>query len=119
MKWPDEDSAFHSHQDWTMVDGTTGTGTVNVWCPLVDATLDNGTLRVAPGSHRMLDAVRCSPMPPSGDQNPGWQVGWQEMLPVEVRVGQVLIFDHATPHSSGPNTTDVRVAVGRRGVQAT
>lgn len=105
MKWPDEDSAFHSHQDWTMVDESRYR-TVNVWCPLDDTSVDNGTLRVVPGSHRLLDAVRCSPMPPSGYQNPGWQVGWQEMLPIEVRAGQVVVFDHAVLHSSGPNTTD-------------
>lgn len=105
MKWPDEDSAFHSHQDWTMVDETRYR-TVNVWCPLGDTTVDNGALRLAPGSHMVLDSIRCSPMPPVGYQNPGWAVGWQEMHPVEVRAGQVVIFDHAVLHSSGPNTTE-------------
>ncbi|MGB6057843.1 MAG: phytanoyl-CoA dioxygenase family protein [Microthrixaceae bacterium] len=111
MKWPDEDSAFNSHQDWTMVDETRFR-TVNVWCPLVDTSSHNGALRVLPGSHKVLDAIRCSPMPPAGCESPGWQVGWEEMVPVEVKAGQALVFDHSLLHSSGPNFSDsVRPAV--------
>lgn len=106
MKWPDEDSAFNAHQDWTMVDEARFR-TVNVWCPLVDTDANNGALRVLPGSHRVLDAIRCSPMPPAGCESPGWQVRWDEMDPVEVRAGQALVFDHALLHSSGPNFSDV------------
>ena len=105
-KWPDEDSAFHTHQDWTMVDEHRFR-TVNVWCPLVDTHVGNGAMRVLPGSHRVLRAIRCSPMPPAGSESPGWQVGWAEMDPVPVRAGQALIFDHAILHSSGPNDSDV------------
>lgn len=102
MKWPDEDSAFHTHQDWTMVDEQRYR-TVNAWCPLVDTDESNGALRVLPGSHRVLRAIRCSPMPPQGSESPGWQVGWEEMVAVPVAAGQALIFDHAVLHSSGPN----------------
>lgn len=102
MKWPDPDSAFHTHQDWTMVDESRYR-TINVWCPLTDTDARNGALRVLPGSHRVLRAVRCSPMPPTGCESPGWKVGWEEMEPVEMRAGQALVFDHALLHSSGPN----------------
>lgn len=102
MKWPDADSAFQTHQDWTMVDEAKFR-TVNVWCPLVDSTVANGAMRVLPGSHNVLRALRCSPMPPVGYQNPGWSLSWEDMAVVQVRRGEALVFDHALLHSSGPN----------------
>lgn len=102
MKWADDDSAFHSHQDWSMVDESRYR-TVNVWCPLVDVEPGNGALCVLPGSHRVLDAIRCSPMPPNGFESAGWEVDWSEMQPIPVRRGQVVVMDHAVLHSSGPN----------------
>ncbi len=102
MKWAGTDSAFHSHQDWSMVDESRYR-TVNVWCPLVDVEPANGALCVLPGSHRVLDAIRCSPMPPSGFESAGWEVDWSEMQPIPVRRGQVVVMDHAVLHSSGPN----------------
>lgn len=105
IKWPDPGSMFPSHQDWNMVDESRFRS-VNIFCPLVDATAENGALRVLPGSHRVLTPIRCSPMPPTGCESVGWQVGPDEMEVVEVRVGQVLVFDHALLHCSAPNLTD-------------
>lgn len=102
MKWADPTSAFHTHQDWTMVDET-AYRTVNVWCPLVDTTEHNGAMRVLPGSHKVLSAIRCSPMPPEGFESAGWQIGPDEMDAVEVEAGQAIVFDHALLHGSGAN----------------
>lgn len=105
VKWVDGDSSFPSHQDWNMVDEGLHRS-LNVFVPLVDATEANGALRVLPGSHRVLRPIRCSPMPPAGCESAGWRVTPEEMEVVELRRGQVLVFDHALLHCSAPNTTD-------------
>lgn len=104
VKWPTEDSAFHTHQDWTMVDEERFR-TVNVWCPLVDTDEENGAFAVLPGSHHVLRAIRCSPMPPTTYASPGWQVSHTDMVKIPVRAGQAVVFDHALLHSSPPNAT--------------
>lgn len=110
LKFPGEDSGFLAHQDWTLVDESRYRS-VNVWCPLVDSDVANGTLRVLPGSHLHLRAVRCDPTYPSDYRSVGWDVRHEEMVPVPVRAGQALIFDHRLLHCSGPNlSADARPA---------
>lgn len=106
VKWPGEDSAFHTHQDWNMV-AEDRYRTVNVWCPLVDTDEGNGALAVLPHSHRHLGAIRCSPVPPESHRSPGWDVTYDDMVKVPVRAGQAIVFDHALLHSSPPNLTSV------------
>ena len=43
IKSPGEDSIMDVHQDMTLVDESEFTG-INIWCPLVDLTDDNGLL---------------------------------------------------------------------------
>ena len=105
VKWVDGDTSFPSHQDWNMVDEDRHRS-MNVFVPLVDMDASNGALRVLPGSHRALEHVRCSPMPPEGCESVGWTVTPDEMDVVALRRGQVLVFDHALLHCSAPNTTD-------------
>ena len=105
MKFPGDDSGFVVHQDWKMVDERRFRG-INVWCPLVDTDEGNGGLLVLPGSHRQLNAVRCGPDFPTSYQAPGLSVTWDQMLPVPVRAGQALLFDHRLLHGSGPNRSD-------------
>ena len=105
VKWPSADSAFHTHQDWTMVDEDRFR-TVNVWCPLVDTDDENGAFAALPGSHEVLRAIRCSPMPPQHYRSAGWDVSHDDMVKIPVRVGQALVFDHALLHASPPNRTD-------------
>lgn len=105
IKWPGEDSAFPSHQDWTMVDEGRFRS-INFFCPLADTTVENGALRVLPGSHRVLTSQRVSPSVPVGCESPGWRVTPDDMETIELQVGQVLVFDHALLHCSSANTTD-------------
>ncbi|MGB6057840.1 MAG: phytanoyl-CoA dioxygenase family protein [Microthrixaceae bacterium] len=110
-KFPGEDTGFLVHQDWNVVDEQKYRG-INLWCPLVDTLDKNGGLVVLPRSHRKVEAVRCDPDFPSWYTAPGFQVRWDEMVPLDIRAGQAVIFDHALVHGSVPNTTDeVRVAV--------
>lgn len=75
---------------------------LTVWVPLVDATLENGTVWVVPGGHRRGTLVhhstdlgqRCLPETTEG------------AVAVEVPAGSVVAFSSLTPHRTGPNLTD-------------
>ncbi len=105
LKFPGPETGFLTHQDWTLVDEQRFRS-VNVWCPLVDADEENGTLRVLPGSHRLLSAVRCSPTYPHDHVPAAWTIPPEDLQPVRVKAGQALVFDHRLVHASGPNTSD-------------
>lgn len=105
LKFPDPESGFLTHQDWTLVDER-HFRSVNVWCPLVDANEVNGTLRVLAGSHLALSAVRCSPTYPNGYVPRAWAIPPEDLQPIRVEAGQALIFDHRMVHASGPNASD-------------
>lgn len=71
------------------------------WVPLSDATIDNGCPWVLPGAH--LDGTL---------EHRPTAVGLQCLddidgaVPVEARVGSVVVFSSLTPHRTGPNRTD-------------
>lgn len=102
LKWPGEASELVAHQDWTMVDERQFR-TVNIWCPLVDTGATNGALSVLPGSHRVLNHLRCSPANPVTFVTEETSVRFDEMDLVPVAAGQLVIFDHALLHGSAAN----------------
>jgi ectoine hydroxylase-related dioxygenase (phytanoyl-CoA dioxygenase family) len=72
------------------------------WVPLVDATLDNGTVWVVPGAHRR-GTLRHWPT----------DLGWRCLpestdgaVAVEAPAGSIVVFSSLTPHRTGPNITD-------------
>jgi ectoine hydroxylase-related dioxygenase (phytanoyl-CoA dioxygenase family) len=77
---------------------------VTSWIPLVDATEENGTLRIFPGLHTgsIRTHVRCPY---------GWAIAEGEMpegdpVTLPIRKGDVIFIHCRTPHGSGPNRTD-------------
>ncbi len=110
VKWPGALGAVPAHRDPTFVDERQYRSLM-MWVPLDDVDVDNGALWVLPGSHRdrtgvrvhqspdnLLDAVSCDPRGPAH--------------PMPLRAGEVLVYDHALVHLSGPNLgTTPRVAV--------
>lgn len=74
---------------------------LSCWIPLVPTTVDNGCLWVWPSVHRL------------GTLEHEWtDIGLvcketdADSRPVEVGVGDVVVFSSVTPHRTGPNTTN-------------
>lgn len=102
------------HQDWSFVDDEEQYCSVTCWCPLVDVTLDNGALGVMRGSHNFLGSYRPSPSPqvPSPIAEHMFTI-FPYLQLVEMKAGEVLIFDNRTFHGSPPNASDsARIAFG-------
>ena len=75
------------------VDGTHIPVAINVLWPLVDFTAKNGATVIWPGSHRSLK------VPESEGQHPGY-------VQAETPAGSVIMWDAATWHATGLNTSD-------------
>lgn len=112
MKWPGDDSALPLHQDTCYVDERVFRSAV-VWVALDDADedLDNGPLRVIPGSHR-FDRL------PRGTRT-WWPYDHAAAFAEEhctvalpVHAGDALMMDNALIHCSFPNRSSApRLAV--------
>jgi phytanoyl-CoA hydroxylase len=100
--------AFHGagtnwHQDnayWHQPHPERGVG---MWVAMHDASLENGTIQVIPGSHDRLEQhVR----DPGSDHHLHAPVVAQERaVPIELPAGGVLFFDWGTLHCTRANTT--------------
>ena len=106
VKSPGEDSIMDVHQDMTLVDETQYTG-INIWCPLIDLTNQNGLLYALPKSHRLYPTYRGSSVPNI------YEDVYDEIkalsTPLYLKAGQAVIFDQSIIHWSKPNlSNDVR-----------
>jgi phytanoyl-CoA hydroxylase len=77
---------------------------VNIWCPLVDASDENGTLRVVPGSHRLFPQIS------SMETTSGYWRSWGEALmarsvPLDLVCGEAIVYDGTLLHGSRPNAS--------------
>lgn len=95
---------FQPHQDCSIIDEYKGT-TSYAWMPTVDMTTENGTFYAIAGSHLWAAWQRSS-------QHPDWplkkyeQFLWNQMEPLFLNKGDLLLFDSALIHASGANTTN-------------
>ena len=102
------------HQDWSFVDHVEVYCSVTCWSPLVDVNLDNGALGIMRGSHNFLASYRPSPSPqvPSPIAEHMFTI-FPYLQLVEMKAGEVMIFDNRTFHGSPPNASDsARIAFG-------
>jgi len=88
--------------------------TCTAWLALDDSTVENGCLRVVPGSHRMQSVYHHRL-----DERPGLAIDQvvdderfddAAAVPVELEAGQLSIHDVYMIHGSGPNTSPRRRA---------
>lgn len=106
VKGPEGGMSFSWHQDSGYVVGNGGPPDhapyVTCWCPLDDATEENGTVRLIPGSHRngILDHERKT------GSNDLAVLPDEEGVLVEAKAGDVVAFSSLTLHATGTNRSD-------------
>lgn len=103
VKYPGPDSAMSVHQDMTLVDETKYTG-INIWCPLIDLSDNNGVIQVLPRSHRLTPTYRGSTIP--GLYDDVQKEILEYLQPVYLKAGQAVIFDQSIIHYSAANVSD-------------
>ena len=110
VKPPHHGSEVPFHQDsayWPQAEPNI----ISCWVALDDATIENGCVRMIPGTHK-------APIPHSefpGTQKYGLleeQVDVSKEVPVEIKAGGAMFHHSLTVHRSFPNTSDY----GRRGL---
>ena len=99
---------LHPHQDWNIVDEE-HFRSFNIWVPLVDLTEGNGVIKILPHSHTWLTTYRSANINSAyGQVN---DLLWQNMVPLFMKKGEALIYDHRLLHASGENSSDeIRLA---------
>lgn len=111
-KWGDDTSTKAAHQGWSFVDEDRYPS-ATLWLALEPVDVENGVLAVLPGSHRLLEFPRPSPIiPPTWSQTYD-QIHPREMGALRVRPGEGVVFSHRLVHASPANhTARPRIAVG-------
>ncbi len=106
-KTPGPESGMCVHQDMSLVDESRYTG-INIWVPLCDLTVQNGTLFVLPGSHRQFPTYRGSSIPEFFEKVNDAMIDY--LQPVIIKAGEAVFFDQSIIHFSPPNyTNDIRI----------
>jgi hypothetical protein len=107
-KWPSAMSGFGLHQDLTLVDESHHRS-VEVWVALDDTNDLNGQLWMVPGSHRWLPynirGINGFDFPFNDVTR---RIIERHSVPVPVRAGTAVVFNHATLHFSLPNRSEAR-----------
>lgn len=103
-KWPGGMSGFGLHQDLSLVDERSYRS-AEVWVALDDTDEKNGQLWMVPRSHTWLPTLRGIAAFPFAFANVTDRIINRHSVPVPVRAGEAVIFNHATLHFSMPNRT--------------
>lgn len=114
IKEPNPTSIVPVHQDWSFVDDEERHSSLTCWVALVDTDLDNGAMAVIKGSHRFFKNFRPSPSPqvPSPLSDHMFTI-FPYLQLIEMKAGEMLVFDNRTFHGSPPNTSiHPRIAFG-------
>jgi Phytanoyl-CoA dioxygenase (PhyH) len=108
---PPQSPAFVSwHQDATNYELDRVERVVRVWVALTPTTLENGTMRYAPGVHRRgqlehLDTVQADGLLSRGETIAA-AIDEATAVPVLLQAGEAAFHHLHTPHASGPNRTE-------------
>lgn len=107
VKGPEGGLPFSWHQDSGYVVGNGGpldhAPYLTCWCPLDDATEENGTVRLIPGSHK--DGILPHDRQPGTNDLVGAPAESEGLL-VEAKAGDVVAFSSLTLHATGANRSD-------------
>jgi len=97
------ESELFVHQDWSFSDETI-TRCYTFWIPLHDSSTDNGTVYILPKSHQKLQNKRGPGMEPLF-ANVQQEIR-KHMIPIQVKAGELLLFDSAIAHFSPSNLSN-------------
>lgn len=95
---------FQIHQNWPTTEDLSLT-TLTFWCPLQDTDESNGTLRVVPGSHKIVPDVATPQRPPFFATFEDELID-RHLVPIPVRAGEAIVFDDSLVHWSSENHSD-------------
>lgn len=95
---------FEIHQNWTHVKEEKYTS-FTMWCPLVDTTIENGTIAVVPGSHKILPDIATMDVPYYFEDFEDKLVG-KYLKPIDCEAGEAVIFEDGVIHFSDINKSD-------------
>jgi len=93
-------SEFYIHQDTTGLDESRFSP-LNLWIPLQDVDQENGCLGIVPYSHRFFTPYRSISFPAPFDHIAS--TVREYLHPIEMKAGEVLLFDNRLVHHSYPN----------------
>lgn len=103
-----QNEALEPHQDWSIVDESRFRS-FTIWVPLMDVDENSGCMYVLPKSHNSMRGYRHLTIPSIFGQI--YSHVWKHMVPVPLKAGEAIIFDHALGHASRPNRSNkVRIA---------
>jgi Phytanoyl-CoA dioxygenase (PhyH) len=91
---------FPMHQNWPTAHFQETTFTV--WIPLLDVDVNNGTLHVVPGSHKMVPDIASATEIPFFRQIER-QIIEKYMVPIEAKLGEAVFFCDSLVHWSPVN----------------
>src|SRR3569832_569006 len=107
VKGPEGGLPFSWHQDSGYVVGNGGPPDhapyVTCWCPLDDATVENNTVRLMPGSHR--NGILPHDRQPGSNDLVGAPAETEGVI-VEAKAGDIVAFSSLLLHATGANRTD-------------
>lgn len=80
---------------------------IDIWCPLQDTDLINGTLCVVPGSHRIFPwVIDFSPKQPPFYQGYAEEIRKHYSVPLPAKAGEAVMFEDSLLHWSPQNMGD-------------
>lgn len=103
VKTPDKNGILQPHQDWSIVDENRYRSFA-IWIALQDTDDHNGAMYVLPGSHEWIRGYRHITIP--SVYGKVYDLTWKYMVPVHLKAGEAVVFDHSLAHASKPNISD-------------
>lgn len=104
VKGTSEKSRVGLHQDLTVVDENKY-NSMTVWIPLIDSTLENGTIRALQGSQNSFRSYRAHTIDYFQFEEVEDYIK-ENSVAYKTKVGEALVFDPAVIHYSEPNRTN-------------
>lgn len=113
VKVPGPKSEFSMHQDSTGLNELEHSP-LSVWIPLQDTTVKNGCMCVVPKTHGLFSPYRgiSIPAPFAGHE----ALVKRYLVPVEMKAGDILLFDNRIIHNSTTNSSTADRVVVMSGI---